>query len=52
MNSIDKRNNVKTDYDLIAKQYGEEFGNYIEDLNIYEEFISIAVRVRHHVECC
>ena len=38
MNSIDKRNNVKTDYDLIAKQYGEEFGNYIEDINIYEEF--------------
>ena len=38
MNSIDKRNNVKKDYDLIAEQYSEEFGNYIEDLDKYQEF--------------
>ena len=38
MNSVDKRNNVKKDYDLIAEQYGRDFGTYIEDLDIYEEF--------------
>ena len=38
MNSEDKRDNVKKDYDLIAKQYAKDFGSYIEDLDIYEEF--------------
>lgn len=38
MNSTDKRNSVRRDYDLIAEQYGEEFGSYIEDLDIYDEF--------------
>lgn len=38
MNSNNKRNSVKKDYDLIAGQYCEEFGEYIEDLDIYEEF--------------
>ena len=38
MNSADKRNSVKRDYDLIAEQYGDEFGKYIEDLDIYREF--------------
>ena len=38
MNLIDKRNSVKKDYDLIAKQYSEEFGTYIEDSDIYKEF--------------
>ena len=38
MNSEDKRNNVKNDYDLIAEQYGKNFGTYIEDLDIYERF--------------
>lgn len=38
MNNLDKRNNVKRDYDLIAKQYAKDFGTYIEDLDIYKEF--------------
>ena len=38
MDAIDKRNSVKRNYDLIAKQYSDEFGVFIEDLNIYEEF--------------
>ena len=38
MNSLDKRNSVKKDYDLIAENYSKEYGTYIEDLNIYEEF--------------
>ncbi len=38
MNSEEKRNNVKIDYDLIAEQYGRDFGTYIEDLDIYAEF--------------
>lgn len=36
--SEQKRESVKKDYDLIAKQYGDEFGKYIEDLDVYEEF--------------
>ena len=38
MNAADKRNSVKRNYDLIAKQYSDEYGVFIEDLNIYEEF--------------
>ena len=34
MNSIDKRNSVKKDYDLIADQYFEEFGT-IEKKNYF-----------------
>lgn len=34
----DKRNSVRKNYNLIAKQYGKDFGTYIEDLDIYEEF--------------
>lgn len=37
-NSFDKRQSVKKNYDLIAEQYSNEFGNYIEDLDAYEEF--------------
>lgn len=33
-----KRDGVRKNYDLIAEQYGEDFGTYIEDLDIYEEF--------------
>lgn len=36
--SFEKRNSVKKNYDLIAKQYGEDFGTYIEDLDAYKEF--------------
>ena len=36
MDSIDKRNSVKKDYDLIAKQYFEEFGIIIEDIELIE----------------
>lgn len=38
MNSEDKRNSVRNDYDLIAQQYSDDYGSYIEDLDIYEEF--------------
>lgn len=38
MNSVDKRNAVKDNYDKIANQYANEYGIYIEDLDIYEEF--------------
>lgn len=38
MTSFDKRNSVKNNYDLIAHQYSIDFGTYIEDLDIYEEF--------------
>lgn len=36
--SLDKRNSVKNNYNLIAEQYGQDFGTYIEDLDVYEEF--------------
>lgn len=37
-NSLDIRKSVKKDYDLIALQYARDFGKYIEDLDVYEEF--------------
>lgn len=37
-NSLDIRKSVKNDYDLIALQYARDFGKYIEDLDVYEEF--------------
>ncbi len=36
--SLEKRNSVKKNYDLIAKRYSEDFGTFIEDLDVYEEF--------------
>lgn len=36
--SWDIRKSVKNDYDLIALQYARDFGKYIEDLDVYEEF--------------
>lgn len=36
--SKQKRESVKKNYDLIAQQYSAEFGTYIEDLDVYEEF--------------
>ena len=36
--SKQKRDSVKNNYDLIAQQYSAEFGKYIEDLDVYEEF--------------
>lgn len=38
MNTEEKRNSVKNNYNLIAQPYSSEFGTYIEDLDIYEEF--------------
>lgn len=38
MNSEEKRNSVKKDYDLIAEQYGKDFGTFIEDLDVYKAF--------------
>lgn len=43
-NSFDKRQSVKKNYDLIAEQYSNEFGNYIEDLDAYEEFEKVLVK--------
>ena len=40
MNSIDKRNSVKIDYDLIADQYYEEFGTVLEDIDLIKKFES------------
>lgn len=39
-NTVDsnKRKGVRKNYNLIAEQYGIDFGIYIEDLDIYEEF--------------
>ena len=39
-NTIDsnKRDSVRKNYDLIAEQYGEDFGTYIEDLDIYDVY--------------
>ena len=33
--SFDKRQSVQKNYDLIAEQYSNEFGTYIEDLDVY-----------------
>ena len=41
MNSLEKRNSVKKDYDLIANQYCNEFGVEIEDKQIIDEFKSL-----------
>lgn len=38
MTAKQKRESVKNNYDIIAKQYSAEFGKYIEDLDVYEEF--------------
>lgn len=38
MSPEEKRDSVKKDYDLISKQYGKDFGTFIEDLDIYEAF--------------
>lgn len=41
MNSLEKRNSVKRNYDLIANQYCDEFGVEIEDKQIVDEFKSL-----------
>lgn len=38
MNSEQKRNSVKSDYDRIATQYGKDFGTFIEDKDVYGAF--------------
>lgn len=38
MTNEQKRFCVKANYDLIAEQYSAEFGKYIEDVDVYEEF--------------
>ena len=40
MDSIDKRNSVKKDYDLIADQYFEEIGTVLEDVDLINKFES------------
>ena len=40
MNSIEKRDNVKKDYDTIANQYCEEFGIELEDKDLIDKFES------------
>ena len=41
MNSVEKRNSVKKDYDLIANQYCDEFGVEIKDIQLLDEFKSL-----------
>lgn len=41
MNSIDKRNSVKKDYDLIANEYCDEFGTEIEDIEIIDYYLNL-----------
>lgn len=36
--NFNTRESVRKNYDLIAEQYGKDFGTYIEDLDVYEEF--------------
>jgi hypothetical protein len=38
MTNEQKRESVRKNYDLIAEQYSAEFGKYIEDVDVYEEF--------------
>ena len=33
-----KRDSVKENYNLIAAQYGKDFGTFIEDIDVYETF--------------
>ena len=40
INSNEKRENVKRDYDLIAEQYSNEFGVSLEDKDLIEKFQS------------
>ena len=40
MNSIDKRNSVKIDYNLIADQYYKEFRATLEDIDLIKKFES------------
>ncbi len=37
MNSSEKRDSVRENYDKVAEPYSAEFGTYIEDLDAYEE---------------
>ena len=39
-NSINKRENVKKDYDLIAEAYSEDFGKEYEDMDVILEFMN------------
>lgn len=39
-NSINKRENVKKDYDLIAEAYSEDFGKEYEDMDVVLEFMN------------
>ena len=41
MDSIDKRNSVKKDYDLIADMYFEEYGTMLEDIELINKFESL-----------
>lgn len=40
INSIQKRESVKNDYNIIANDYSAEFGRKYEDIEVVEEFMS------------
>ena len=40
VNSIQKRESVKNDYNIIADEYSAEFGRKFEDIEVVEEFMS------------
>lgn len=44
LSSVNKRDSVRKNYDLIAEQYSKDFGTYIEDLDAYEEFEKVLVK--------
>ena len=39
--SIEKRESVKKDYDIIADAYCEEFGKKYDDIEVVEEFLKL-----------
>ena len=38
--SLEKRESVKKDYDIIADEYSEEFGRLYEDIEVVNEFLT------------
>ena len=38
--SLEKRESVKKDYDIIADEYSEEFGRLYEDIEVVNEFMA------------
>ena len=50
MDSIDKRNSVKEDYDLIADVYCDEYGSELQDIELVKKFESLLDRNSYIVD--